>query len=188
VSVGEAARDLRDVLDREGVRWYVFGAQAVLVHGIARTTQDLDVTVLVPPRGAASLAASLVEAGFEHRFPERSDELIARAAVIPMKHRASGLDVDIVLGGSGLEALVQGAAERRELDGVLVPVASATHLVVMKVVAGRGKDLDDVQGLLASGGVDRHEVRALLSQLEEALDQSDLLPIFEALVRSEPAP
>jgi len=68
------------------------------------------------------------------------------------------------------------------IDGVSAPVAHATDLVVMKVLAGRGKDLDDVRALLASGDVDLDIARELLMQLEEALGQSDLIPrLDEAL-------
>ena len=62
-------------------------------------------------------------------------------------------------------------------------MAHATDLVVMKVLAGRGKDLDDVRALLAGGEVDLDEARELLGQLEEALGQSDLLPQLERAVR-----
>jgi hypothetical protein len=40
-------------------------------------------------------------------------------------------------------------------DTLGVLVAHATDLVVMKVLAGRGKDLDDLRSLLASGDVDQ---------------------------------
>ena len=60
-----------------------------------------------------------------------------------------------------------------------MPVAHATDLVVMKILAGRGKDLDDVRALLASGEVDVVEARDLLEQLEQALGQSDLVPRLE---------
>ncbi|MSP55780.1 MAG: hypothetical protein EXR69_09295 [Myxococcales bacterium] len=182
MSVGEAAAALVAALNGAGVRWYVFGAQAVMMQGIARTTQDIDVTVLVGRRAAPALTAALEGGGFEHRFPERATELVSIAAVIPMKHSASGVDIDIVMGGSGLEELAHAAAERRPLDGVIVPVANATHLAVMKVLAGRAKDLDDVRGLLAADVVDRAAARDLLGQLEAALDQSDLVPAFDRLV------
>lgn len=68
------------------------------------------------------------------------------------------------------------------LAGIEVPVAHATDLVVMKVLAGRGKDLDDVRSVLAAGQVELDEVRQLLHQLEDALGQSDLLPALEAAV------
>ncbi len=73
-------------------------------------------------------------------------------------------------------------ATRVAIDGVEVPVAHATDLVVMKVLAGRGKDLDDLRSLLASGDVDQDEARNLLGQLERALAQSDLLPRLEEAI------
>ena len=87
-----------------------------------------------------------------------------------------------MLAGSGLEAIALGRASRVAIDGVEVPVAQATDLVVMKVLAGRGKDLDDLRSLLASGEVDLPEVRDILGRLEEALGQSDLLPRLEDAV------
>ena len=33
------------VMKRLGAKWYLFGAQAVALHGAQRTTQDIDVTV-----------------------------------------------------------------------------------------------------------------------------------------------
>ena len=94
----------------------------------------------------------------------------------------SGMEVDLVLAGSGLEAIALARASRVAIDGVEVPVAHATDLSVMKVLAGRGKDLDDLRSLLASGDVDLEEARDLLGQLEEALGRSDLLTRLEDAV------
>lgn len=63
-------------------------------------------------------------------------------------------------------------------------MAQATDLVVMKVLAGRGKDLDDLRSLLVGGEVDLVEVRDILGQLEEALGQSDLSPRLEDALRA----
>jgi len=98
-------------------------------------------------------------------------------------HIASNMEVDLVLAGSGLETMALDRATRLSLDGVDVPVAHPTDLVVMKILAGRGKDLDDVRALLATTKVDLVVVRDLLQQLEAALDQSDLLPALEAAER-----
>jgi hypothetical protein len=106
------------------------------------------------------------------------DELLASGSVLPMVH-PSGMEVDLVIAGAGLEAIALARATRLIIDGVSVPVAGASDLVVMKVLAGRGKDLDDVRALLASGEVDVDEARNLLEQLQEALPQSDLLPLLQ---------
>jgi hypothetical protein len=69
------------------------------------------------------------------------------------------------------------------VDGVEVPVAHPTDLVVMKVLSGRGKDQEDLRGLLATAEVDIAEARDLLTRLEEALGRSDLVPMLETAVR-----
>ena len=37
--------DLKTVFDQVSSRWYVFGAQAAIMHGAARLTADVDTTV-----------------------------------------------------------------------------------------------------------------------------------------------
>ena len=183
-AVAEVLHALREVFERRGVGWYLFGAQAVAVRGAPRATQDVDVTVQVHRSELTALAADLERAGIEHRYPTLADELLRSGAVLPLRHSASGLEIDLVLAGSGLEALALQRARPASVDGVEVPVASATDLVVMKILAGRGKDLDDVRSLLAGGEVDLDEVRDLLGQLEEALGQSDLLSALDAAIRA----
>ena len=180
-AVAEVLGILRRVLDGKGLSWFVFGAQAVAVRGAPRATQDIDVTVQVEPTRLRTLVQTLESEGLRHRYPDIAEELMERGAVVPLSH-ASGMEVDLVLAGSGLEAIALGRASRVAIDGVDVPVAQATDLVVMKVLAGRGKDLDDLRSLLASGEVDLPEVRDILGQLEEALGQSDLLPRLEDAV------
>jgi len=178
-SLGDALRSLATVFDALGLGWFVFGAQAVAVRGAPRATQDVDVTVQVERGELARLVAALESEGLQHRYPEIAQKLLASGSVLPLVH-VSGMEVDLVLAGSGLEALAIERATRVRMDGVDVPVAHATDLVVMKVLAGRGKDLEDVRGILAGGEVDLADARDLLGQLEEALGRSDLLPALEA--------
>ena len=180
-AVAETLRVLARVLDGQRLRWFVFGAQAVAVRGAPRATQDIDVTVGVERKRLRALVEALESEGLRHRYPELSDELLARGAVLPLSH-PSGMEVDLVLAGSGFEAAALDRATRVAIDGVEVPVARVTDLAVMKVLAGRGKDLDDLRSLLASGEVDLAEARNLLGQFEEALGQSDLLPCLEEAV------
>ncbi len=59
----------------------------------------------------------------------------------------------------------------------------AEHLVVVKILAGRPKDIEDVRGILLekSAELNHDSICDLLKQLEEALGQSDLVPSFEEL-------
>jgi hypothetical protein len=60
-------------------------------------------------------------------------------------------------------------------------------LIILKVLAARPKDGEDVVALLAIHGdtIDEARIRRILSMFESALGQSDLVPAFdEALRRS----
>ena len=171
-----------------GIRWYVFGAQAVVLYGVPRLTADLDVTAEADPLVLGSLVERLADEGFEPR-PRDLDAFVRKTRVVPVAHVASGLPVDIVLAGPGLEQeFLAGARQIRVGEGITVPVIAPEDLVVTKILAGRAKDLDDVRGILReqAGGLDLARSRRYLKLLEEALDRRDLLATLERL-ESEPA-
>jgi hypothetical protein len=182
--VAEVLRSLEAALRETAARWYLFGAQAALVHGSARLTSDVDATVLWDPDRIDPLLACLDRHGFALR-PVAPD-FIARTRVVPLVHRRTSMQTDLVLGGPGLEELFASRAALRSLEGVSVPVAMAEDLIVMKILAGRSKDLDDVRALLSGnlGRLDLAQTRAVLGELEQALGRRDLLPELERALRS----
>lgn len=182
-SAAEVLAALAPVIDRRGVRWYVFGAQAVMVYGQPRLSDDVDVTVEVAPVDLRALVDDAVAAGFAEELPD-DDEFLALTRVVTLRHRATNIPVDMVLAGPGLEELFLDRAAPCDLGGVTVPVIAPEHLVVTKILAGRDKDLADAGGVVARQGdtLDGEEVRSLLRDLESALGQSDLVAAFEALL------
>lgn len=165
-----------------GVSWYLFGAQAALLYGSARLTADVDATVVLGSVSAEALVAALEEKGFELRITDA--QFVAATRVIPVVHRASGLPADIVLGGPGLEEAFLSRATERDVAGIRVPVVSPEDLIVMKILAGREKDKEDVCAVLRAqrDTLDRQAVRAMVALLEDALAQSDLTPLLEELL------
>jgi hypothetical protein len=65
-------------------------------------------------------------------------------------------------------------------------VIAPEHLVTLKVLAGRPKDLEDVRGMLRIAKLDHALVEGTLAELEAMLDQSDLRPVY-ARLRAEQA-
>jgi hypothetical protein len=188
VSVEPAAvsllRALAPVLEGFGGRWYLFDAQAVVVWGRPRLTGDVDVTAFLEPAASAAFVTAMGHAGFELRVRD-VDDFVARTRVLPFTHSASGLALDVVLAGPGLEEEFLRTVRRVDFGGTPVPVIGPEELIVTKILAGRSKDLDDVQGILRSqeATLDAERVRALLRLLEAAIDQADLVPAFEAQLR-----
>jgi hypothetical protein len=182
VALSEALAGLASVMRRLDARWCLLGAQAAVVHGRPRMTADIDVTVELGGRSVTTMLEALAGSGFASAFAF-DDAFVAATRVVPVVHQASGMPVDIMLAGPGLEELFIGAAELTTIAGVEVPVIRAEHLVVMKILAGRPRDLEDVEGIVAakSERLGRGEVEQLLEMLEAALGQSDLLPRWHAI-------
>jgi hypothetical protein len=185
----DAARLLalvREVFRRRGDRWFLFGAQAVVAHGFPRATGDVDVTVFPADGDPRALATALVSAGLTLRVPDL-DDFVERTAVLPFLHEPTGLGLDVVLGSSGLENDCAERAVAVDIGEGAVPVIRVEDLVVLKVLSGRPKDVEDVSSILRRRDrtLDLGHVRTLLSRLEEALGQSDLLPVLEELLSRE---
>jgi hypothetical protein len=180
----ELIRDLGEVLRAEGLRWYIFGAQAVVIHGFVRQTADVDVTVEVPEDRLSPLVRRLESAGFKLRIEQDAAAFIARTRVLPMIHLGSRLPLDLVLAGPGPEEGFLERATEVEANEFRFPVISAEDLIVVKVLAGRAKDLEDVRGVLVRKreAIDLEAIRGRLRELELLLDQSDLLPRFEEVL------
>jgi hypothetical protein len=162
-----------------GAQWYVFGAQAAMVWGRPRLTTDVDVTVKCSA-SSEQLVHVLETHGFSLRI-DATEAFIRTTRVVPLEHRASGLALDLVLAGPGLEDLFLERAVPIDVAGTMVPFISPEDLIVTKVLAGREKDLEDVRGVLSERGLalDVGQIRTTLGLLEDALGQSDLLPIFD---------
>ena len=176
---------LRAVLDRWG-RWYLFGAQAVVAYGVPRFSADVDVTVKLVPEAPDRFAREMADAGFTLRIDD--PDFVRRTRVLPFAHDATGLPLDVVLAGSGLEDEFLDRAQTVDVGGAAIPLIDRADLVVAKILAGRPKDIDDARNLWRGRGpdLDTARIRRLLGLLETALERGDLVSAFETIVRRTP--
>jgi len=170
------------VLTRWG-RWYVFGAQAVIAYGVPRLSADVDVTLALVPDAPEPFASDMQGAGFSPRVED--PDFIRRTRVMPFVHVATGMPIDVVLAGSGLEEEFLDRAKVVDVGGTSVPFIDVGDLIIAKVLAGRPKDVDDASAVwrLHHQEMDANRIRRTLRLLEEALAQSDLVSTFEAIAR-----
>lgn len=184
-----APAELLVALDRamreHAFRWYVFGAQAVVVHGRPRLTADVDATVDPAGAPAQDVADTLAAHGFALRF-QLSAEHMRATRLLPMVHAPSGMPLDLVIAGPGLDQEFLARARPCDIGGVVVPVISPEDLVAMKVLAGRRKDLEDVRGVLMEqeGRIDLERTRDVLASMEAIVGEGKLLSRLDRLVRA----
>jgi hypothetical protein len=186
--IAELLSQLGRALGELGVRWYLFGAQAAILHGAARLTADVDVTVHAGSRSTSDLASGLARAGFELRVQDIAG-FVESTRVLPLVHTATRIPVDVVLAGPGLEEMFLARVESIAIGAeTVVPVVSAEDLIAMKVLAGRAKDLADVAAVVRARGprLDVARVRETLDLLERALNRSDLIPELDRILTLGP--
>ena len=136
-----AVRAVSKMLADAGVRHALVGALAANAYrNRPRTTEDIDFLV--------------GDEAFE-RHP--GGFVTLRVPVVEF----DGIEVDQVPLTEALRGVEEGLNEAPVSDGV--PIASATTVVVMKLLAGRTQDLADVEAIIESGA-DRDLLRAAVTK------------------------
>jgi hypothetical protein len=182
--VADLLADLARGLRALGVRWFLFGAQAAILHGAARLSADVDVTVDLGARSSRELVAALAREGFGLRVADAGG-FVEATRVLPLVHLASRMPLDLVLAGPGLEEQFFTRVTERLVGRVRVPVVSAEDLVAMKVLAGRPRDMEDVAAIVrAHRDLDVEGTRSTLRLLERALARADLVVELERILAS----
>jgi len=162
--------------------WYVFGAQALRVWGAPRQTLDVDITVATPIEDVSELVNTLTRHGFTSKAGDPVG-FARRYYVVPVVH-VDGTPVDIIIAGTPFETNALSQAITAELYGVTVPVVSAEDLVVYKLSSDRARDHEDAASVVRrqASRLDADRIRAALRAAERALDVSDLVREFDALL------
>jgi hypothetical protein len=173
--------------DRVGIGYMVVGGQAVLVRGEPRLTSDIDMTLAVGPDSVPRILAVLADLGMRP-LPSDPVAFAKQTMVVPAADDATGVRIDLILSWTPFESEAIRRAEPVTVDGHTYNVASAEDLVVMKILAGRPRDLEDVAGILQRHpGLDGEYVERWLGAFRDATELSaDPVSTFRSLRRSRP--
>jgi predicted nucleotidyltransferase len=138
-------RDVVDVLRQQGTSHALIGAAAMAVHGVSRSTADVDLLTV-----ESSVLRGELWSSFEARRIQvrvfRGDSDDPLAGTVRMTDGTQ--TVDIVVGRHAWQREILEAAVKSSVAGVDVPVARAAGLVLLKLHAGGPKDAWDVRSLL----------------------------------------
>jgi hypothetical protein len=148
----------------------VIGGLAVVAHGHARTTADIDLAVVAEPVDVDEILRDARSSGFEPRIHDAA-AFARENLVLLLEHVVTRVPVDLSFALQPFEREAAEAAVVRHLGPVSLPVTPLGALIVYKMIASRPKDLDDVQALLATGRpFDAKVVMSTLRELDAVLD------------------
>ena len=136
-----------------GVDFVVVGGVAVVVQASPRFTDDLDICYATDPGNVQRLGSLLTVLdaklrGIDEDLPFVADaRTLRQAQLLTLITTEGALDLLVDPPGSAGYAGLRRRADRIDLDGNSVLIASLEDLIAMKRAAGRPQDLVDLESL-----------------------------------------
>jgi len=175
-------RDLGRWLEAAGMQAVIVGGIAVSFLGRPRFTQDIDALAILAEQEWAGALAIAANYGIVPRI-EKPLEFARRTRVLLLRHTPSKIDIDLILGGLPFEHTAVEHGRVQKVGGVSVRLPRVEDLLIMKAVAHRPQDMQDIEGLLdAHPGANVEDVRRWVREFATATAMFDLIDDFERLL------
>ena len=150
----------------------VIGGQAVLLYGEPRLTKDIDITLGVGVDHLAEMRAIVDQLNLKY-LTQDVDAFVKETMVLPVIDEKSGIRIDFIFSFSPYEQQAIGRARKITFGRAQIKFASLEDVVIHKIIAGRPRDIEDVQSiLLKNPGYDSHYIEKWLAEFETALDKN----------------
>lgn len=178
----QALRAVAQWLDAGATPGAIVGGVAASILGRPRFTEDIDVLVLLEREAWVEFLAAGRKCGIVARIDD-AIEFAETSRVLLVSHESTGIGIDVVLGTLRLEEEIVLGATKTEIAGTLVPLATPESIVVMKAIAGRARDVADIESLLeVHERLDLDWIRAWLAEFGRALGRTDFLDEFNRIL------
>ena len=125
-SVAEALRHLQQSLDRQGIGYFLAGSLASSIHGLQRSTRDIDIVAAIGEQHTARLALDLQ--GEFYIDPDAAAEALRRGRSFNLIHLASSYKFGIFPVAD--DPYYRTELERREVQDIVLEEGSTVRSFV----------------------------------------------------------
>jgi predicted nucleotidyltransferase len=184
MNIFDAAFEIAAFLKKQKAPYAIIGGLAVQFHGEPRFTHDVDLMVLVPPKALAEFLDRTI-AAFRPRIKDAKAFALKNRVLLVSSQ--AGVPIDISFGIPGYEEEVLRRSVRyAPRKGRTLRLIGAEDLIIHKCVAGRGRDLEDVEGILIHYRLklDLTYIRKWLGEFALLIDEYDVLAYFESAMKN----
>lgn len=166
----ELLKQLAIAFDRASLPYMVFGGQAVLLYGEPRLTRDIDITLGFDTSRTVDLLRVIDELRLRPLVKD-VDEFVNETLVLPVLDPKSNVRIDFVFSLTEYERQAIERGKTVQLDGVDIRFVSLEDLIVMKVISGRPRDIEDIASVIRKNpGFNRTSVEKWLADFDAELD------------------
>ncbi|MCI0651532.1 MAG: hypothetical protein L0Z55_06590 [Planctomycetes bacterium] len=156
--IQEVLLRLIDLLEGSSTPYALMGGLAVPVWGIPRATYDIDIMLAVENHALDRVLAAAKESGFEvdQAFAAGFRDVLQGMRKIQLEwwtEESRRIEVVVFLVTTAYQGAAFARRRRARIDHRDVWVLAPADLILHKLVAGRPKDLGDVQNILAIQGL-----------------------------------
>ncbi len=159
-------------LEKSKVSYMVIGGQAVLLYGEPRLTKDIDITLGVTPERLSEIE-SLSKKLKLRILVENPKDFVKETMVLPVEDEKTGISVDFIFSFSEYEKQAIKRANPIKMMNTDVKFASLEDVVVHKIIAGRARDIEDVETiLLKNPKYDEKYIKKWLDKFDNSLKEN----------------
>lgn len=166
---------LQRVIDRFEQKGVIIGGIAASLMGKPRLTADLHAMLFA----SIDHIPEILELAQDERITPRiknAAQFARQHRVLLLRHQSSGTDIDISLGILPFELEVIERSVKLEFDGLSIRLPTVEDLIILKAVAHRAQDLQDIQGLVESHSeLDTERIIRWVGQFAEILESPKIL-------------
>jgi hypothetical protein len=178
----EALRDLVKWLHYKSVPGVVVGGVAVSILGRPRMTHDIDALVLLDEGYWENFLIDGARFGFVPRLTDCLD-FARKSRVLLVRHKSSGIDVDITFGALEFEKEAITHAVWLNIKKIRLPLPTPDDLIIMKAIAHRPRDLADIGSILdVHPKLNLRRVRRWVKEFSEAIEMPEILDDLENIL------
>lgn len=173
--ISKALKELQVFFKRQGWKYCLIGGLAAIRWGHVRFTRDIDLVVLTGIGDEEAYVDQMLSA-FQPRSTHPAARQFALENRVLLLKSSTGVPIDVSLGAIGFEEhMLDRATLATIVPGQKFLIASPEDLIVMKSVAGRPQDWQDIDGIIAKQGrsLDWSYIETWLDPLLEILGATE---------------
>lgn len=180
----KSAREIADFLEARHISYAFIDGLALQYWGEPRLTSDIDVTVLVSNEVLEEFV-NVVLKHFRARIKDANSFALKNYMLLIESTEKVPINISLGIPGYEQEAL-QRAVLVKFLEVGMLKLLSPEDFIIHKCVAGRPRDIEDVEGILLrqTFELDTELIRRWLTAFREVMESHDPLHIFDTALKN----